>query len=514
MTATRTPLVIFAFRRPDHLRRLLDSVSACRRLDECAITIYCDGPRGPGDADAVEAARTVAREWAAAHGAGAVERTENKGLARSIVDEVTALCAEHGRVIVLEDDLEVSPDFIRFMLAALDHYEEACDVLQVSGYMFPVEHPEEQDALFLPLATTWGWATWERAWKRFEWEPPGAYSRLESVRRRFNLDDSYDYAALLEARLDGSNESWGVLWQWVIFMSGLVAVHPRCTLVRNHGIDGTGTHGGGNKPAPPEPFVPLPETLRWPTQAVDEAAFDRIKNYLRQRLPAKPRLSPMAYFKSLFARERGTIERPARGPKIPANKEPDTAIYWDPAMAAILETWGEGNVWDEIQEMLATKTGRVLDIACGTGKTMELLTRFAAIEIHGCDISDFLLKKATERGIASARLIACDATRLPYPDASFECSYSIGSLEHFTEQGIRDCAAEAARVTRDFSAHMVPVARSGRDEGWMKTVQSFHNNSVEWWLERFRASFPIIEVIDSRWNDKISLGKWFICRKS
>ena len=91
---------------------------------------------------------------------------------------------------------------------------------------------------------------------------------------------------------------------------------------------------------------------------------------------------------------------------------------------------------------------------------------------------------------------------------------SIGSLEHFSEQGIRACAAEAARVTRDFSAHMVPVARSGRDEGWMKTIQSFHNNRVEWWLEKFRASFPVVEVIDSRWNDKISVGKWFICRKS
>ena len=61
---------------------------------------------------------------------------------------------------------------------------------------------------------------------------------------------------------------------------------------------------------------------------------------------------------------------------------------------------------------------------------------------------------------------------------------------------------------------MVPVARSGRDEGWMKTIQSFHNNSVEWWLEKFRARFSAVKVIDSRWNDKISLGKWFICRKS
>lgn len=198
------------------------------------------------------------------------------------------------------------------------------------------------------------------------------------------------------------------------------------------------------------------------------------------------------------------------GVQIPSDAEPDTDIYWTPQMAALLETWGEGNTWDEIQYLLATTSGAVLDIACGTGKTMELLARFPALEIHGCDISDFLLKKAADRGISPTLLTACDATKLPYAADQFACSYSIGSLEHFTEQGIRDCAAEAARVSRHFSAHMVPVARSGRDEGWMKTLQSFHNNSVGWWLERFRSSFPVVHVLDSRWSDAISVGKWLV----
>ena len=511
-----TPLAIFAYRRPDHLRRLLDSVGACARLGDCAPVIFCDGPRGPDDTAAIETTRAVAREWAAAHDAKVVERPENKGLARSIVEEVAALCAEYGRVIVLEDDLEVSPDFLRFMLAALDHCEEAANVLQISGYMFPVEHPGENDAVFLPLATTWGWATWARAWKSFSWEAPGASAQLADAdaRRRFNLDNSYDYAGLLESRLRGGNDSWGVLWQWAVFASGCAVVHPRTTLVKNHGFDGTGTHCGDETPARAQEFAPLPATIRWPSEPVDEAAFDRIKEYLRQRRAATPRFRPMTILSTLLNKAREVFAPAASGPRIPANKEPDTAIYWDPKMAQILETWGEGNTWDEIQELLAAKSGKVLDIACGTGKTMDILKRFPALEIHGCDISDFLLQKATERGLAPERLTACDATKLPYPDAAFECSYSIGSLEHFTEQGIRDCAAEAARVTRNFSAHMVPVARSGRDEGWMKTIQSFHNNRVEWWLGLFRESFPVVEVIDSRWNDKISLGKWFICRKS
>ena len=286
-TPRRTPLAIFAFRRPDHLQRLLNSVSACPRLEECAPIIFCDGPRGPDDADAVEATRKVAREWAAAHDAKVIERPENKGLARSIVGEVTALCAEHGRVIVLEDDLEVSPDFLRYMLSALDRYGDYCDVLQVSGFMYPIDHFDSRETFFLPLATTWGWATWAHTWKRFSWEAPGLDSRLidEKSQRRFNLDDSYDYLGLLRARLRGENDSWGVLWQWAVYASGCSVLHPRTTLVKNHGYDGSGTHCGNLTPEPAQPFAPFPAEIRWPEEPIDKAAFERIKDYLWSRQP-------------------------------------------------------------------------------------------------------------------------------------------------------------------------------------------------------------------------------------
>lgn len=182
-------------------------------------------------------------------------------------------------------------------------------------------------------------------------------------------------------------------------------------------------------------------------------------------------------------------------------------------MARILETWGDGSVWHEIQMLLHDQTGLVLDIACGTGKTMQLLERFSRLEVHGCDISDLLISKASNRGIAPARLKVTDATRMDYLDSSFDFAYSIGSFEHFTESGLSAVIAESARVVRRTGYFMVPVARSGRDEGWMTTQQSFFNNSVAWWIARYRASYPCVEVFDSAWNDTISVGKWFACHK-
>ncbi len=191
----------------------------------------------------------------------------------------------------------------------------------------------------------------------------------------------------------------------------------------------------------------------------------------------------------------------------------DLNIYWEQEMAQILETWGEGNVWNEIQFLLVNCRGRVLDIACGTGKTMEIISKFPEIEAYGCDISDFLIQKAVQRGISDDRLVVCDASKTNFPEDYFEHAYSIGSLEHFTENGINDFLSECSRIVKKSSFHMIPVSRSGRNEGWIKTYQSFHNNSIDWWLSKYQAVFKSVCVLDSIWQDEISIGKWFVCAK-
>jgi ubiquinone/menaquinone biosynthesis C-methylase UbiE len=195
------------------------------------------------------------------------------------------------------------------------------------------------------------------------------------------------------------------------------------------------------------------------------------------------------------------------------SSQQDLDLYWDPGMAETLEHWGEKSAWREIEYLLVNCSGKVLDVACGTGKNIELLSRFPHLEVHGCDISDFLIQRAIDRGIPAHRLTVCDATRMEYTDGAFDYAYSIGSLEHFTEDGISAFVAENHRVARYASFHMLPVSRSGQNEGWMKTVQSFHNNSVEWWLGKFKSSYRLVYVFDSAWEDEISLGKWFVCVK-
>jgi len=202
-----------------------------------------------------------------------------------------------------------------------------------------------------------------------------------------------------------------------------------------------------------------------------------------------------------------------RSSSSPRSGRQDLDVYWDPKMAEILEHWGEGNAWNEIQLLMVNRKGTVLDIACGTGKTMSLLSQFSELEVYGCDISDMLIAKAIERGIPRERLAITDATSMKYSEGAFDWGYSIGSLEHFTEDGIAKFLGECSRVVKGATFHMVPVARSGRNEGWIKTFQSYHNNSVGWWVERCRRTYPTVHALDSSWSDNFSLGKWLVCMK-
>ena len=174
-----------------------------------------------------------------------VERSRNLGLANSIIEGVTRLCTERGRVIVVEDDLTVSRHFLEYMNQALDRYADDERVMQVSGYMFPVSLGTETDALFLPLTTSWGWACWQRSWKKFDPGGSGreALSRDPSMRRRFNLDGAYDYAGMLDAQAAGKIDSWAIRWYLSVFLRGGLVLYPARTLVRNLGFDDSGTHG-------------------------------------------------------------------------------------------------------------------------------------------------------------------------------------------------------------------------------------------------------------------------------
>ena len=117
-----TPIALFIYNRPDCTQSAIRSIMACDRFNDCTLYIFCDGPRNPLHAAGVDAARHVAYQYSTQVDATLVERAQNLGPDRSIVQGVTELLGRFEQVIVIEDDQQFSPDFLDYMLQALDRF--------------------------------------------------------------------------------------------------------------------------------------------------------------------------------------------------------------------------------------------------------------------------------------------------------------------------------------------------------------------------------------------------------
>ncbi len=278
----KAPIVFFAYKRPEHTQRSLESLSQNIGAKDSKLFIYCDGIKRIEDSPSVELVRQIVRSKQWCGTVHIIEREQNIGLANSVIHGVTELCNKYGKVIVLEDDLVLSPFFLEYMNKALDIYEQESRVIQISGYMFPVKLESVNDAIFLPFTTSWGWATWQRAWKYFDPTMSG-YALLKNNRElkyRFNLNNSYAYFEMLEQQINAKIDSWAIRWYLSTFIINGLTLYPIYTLVKNIGFDGSGTHCQASLQIESEVYQD--KILFMPSEVkVDFAANDKLFKHLQ-----------------------------------------------------------------------------------------------------------------------------------------------------------------------------------------------------------------------------------------
>jgi ubiquinone/menaquinone biosynthesis C-methylase UbiE len=194
-------------------------------------------------------------------------------------------------------------------------------------------------------------------------------------------------------------------------------------------------------------------------------------------------------------------------------KKQDLKVYWSKDFSLELDDWGKNNVWPEIKYFTQFLKGDILDICCGTGSTINYLNSNKNLNLFGFDISDYLIEASKKFNINHQNLKVANAINTGYKNDQFDYSYSIGSLEHFTEDGIEQFIDETSRITKKISMHQIPVAKFKEFQGWLVLDQSYFNMSEAWWLEKFKKKYSKVEVIDSLWSDPISFGKWFVVYK-
>ena len=297
------PIALFVYKRAEHARRAVASLQACDGAQSSPIYVFADGPKTEAEVPAVQATRAAARELLGGS-AVFVEQDRNRGLATSIIEGTTELCNQFGRVIVVEDDLVVARSFLRFLNEGLERYRDEPRVMQISGHMFDVPaFAHQREALLLPMTTSWGWATWKRAWTLFDSSASGWRARLadKAEADRFNLGGRYDYARMLTRQMTGAIDSWAIRWYYTVFAHHGLVLYPPRTLVSNIGFDGSGTHDRLSLPAHQAP-LDAGASFDLPAEVVESRQKRQVFEAIGSFRPSSPPRRAMAYAKVALRR--------------------------------------------------------------------------------------------------------------------------------------------------------------------------------------------------------------------
>lgn len=245
-TGTETPVALFVYRRYRQLPRTLECLrdAGVRRL-----YVFSDGPADEGAEPDVQRVRSLLAglDWVRSE---LFEADRNRGLSASIRAGLDLVFERHETAIVIEDDVQVAPDFCRFADRALAHYAGDPRVAGVTGLRLPFDRSVlrdyEFDVFLSPRFSSWAWATWRERWQEFVFDPARLRERIAASRDfrpwRAGADlPAMIHDAILTETLDGS---WDVACAANMLLAGSGFITPTWNMVENSGLE-EGTHAAG-----------------------------------------------------------------------------------------------------------------------------------------------------------------------------------------------------------------------------------------------------------------------------
>jgi len=241
------PIALFVYNRPQHTERTLKFLKQNELAAESRLFIFSDGAKTADDEEKVNAVREILKNVDGFKSVEIIRRKENMGLANSVIAGVNRLVKDYKQVIVFEDDLITSPYTLLYFNDALTRYRTEEQVMHIGAYMYPLKENTLPEAFFYRAATSWGWATWDRAWQYFEPDIDVLIGKFDAKKRAaFSIEHTMNFWKQMQDFKKGKNNSWAIRWYASLFLRNGITLNPAHSLVNNIGHDGTGVHSGIN----------------------------------------------------------------------------------------------------------------------------------------------------------------------------------------------------------------------------------------------------------------------------
>ncbi len=232
------PVVVFAYKRVDTLSLTIEALAANSLAKNSDLIVFSDGPKGDSDSNGVKEVRNYLNGIEGFNSVQVIAAETNRGLANSIINGVKTVLESKERIIVVEDDVITSPNFLSFMNAALDYYHKRERIFSISGWSMPIKTKQTDDVYFTKRSNSACWGTWKDRWQEIDWEIKdySSFQANTSLQKKFNLMGS-DMSGMLHRQMTGKIDSWAIRWCYHQFKYDLFSVYPILSKSVNIGFD-------------------------------------------------------------------------------------------------------------------------------------------------------------------------------------------------------------------------------------------------------------------------------------
>jgi hypothetical protein len=283
-------VLLLVFNRPDTTRK---AISALREIRPKKLFIAADGPRkNSSDKHKCKEVREILKniDWDCK--VERLYRNVNLGAGVAVPKAISWFLSKAGEGIILEDDCIPNESFFRFTAVMLDKYRQQDEVMVIKGDNFlPTQIWKDNGYFFSKyLCPPWGWATWDRAWKKYD----GHLKDWPVVRQEGQLNANYKtiwerlywethFDALYTKQL---KDIWDYQWQYSVWKNNGKIVAPGVNLIENIGMGLDGTHVNLSKGRLSPKAIEMSE----PFVLQDENYSEFAENYLLKHIF---RISPL-----------------------------------------------------------------------------------------------------------------------------------------------------------------------------------------------------------------------------
>jgi hypothetical protein len=286
----QTPILLVAFNRPNTTKQVFEHIRIAKPIK---LYIALDSPRRnkEGEENLCQEVKIIVENVNWPCEVFYKVNDENKGAEVTVSSAISWVLESEEYLIILEDDIVAPISFFLFAQEMLERYIDEPQIATITGSnVTPIDIPENTDYFFAKYGHSHGWATWKRAWQKFDLniKIPNGHLKTDFLKKICNSKAEVNYYRKIFKNIKkkgAGNSTWDVVGLYIFRVSNSLSVIPRVNLTSNIGTYGLHAHG-----LTEYHFLPFDENFRvekHPNKIECFVEYDKhhFKKYINKKKP-------------------------------------------------------------------------------------------------------------------------------------------------------------------------------------------------------------------------------------